>query len=156
MYCMFYVIWINYLPFNIVDCVIEQVTVQKKLLDKEQSLYNTLLGHWMNTAELAATGLSVNFSADDVNVNKNKKEHLDIEVDVADDVDFVENQSDPDYSAGDEIDRSPRRKKSQSSLRRQRQSARSTRNSNVKSTCLLQSNNLINSIKAEYVYNLNT
>jgi len=86
------------------------VTVQKKLLEREQTLYDTLLGHWKNTPKLAASGLSVNFSTGDI---------------IGDDED-EENHSDPDYFEGDDVSPGPSsRKKSKSSLRKQRKSAKS-------------------------------
>jgi len=36
--------------------------VQKKLLDREHALYETVLTHWKNTADLAANGLTLRFS----------------------------------------------------------------------------------------------
>ena len=44
---------------------LEQVVVQQKLLDREHTLYKTLLGHWRNASVLAASGLSLNFSSED-------------------------------------------------------------------------------------------
>jgi hypothetical protein len=40
------------------------VTAKKKLLDREHTLYKTLLGHWRNTAVLAESELSLNFAVD--------------------------------------------------------------------------------------------
>ena len=36
--------------------------MQKKLLEREQALYASVLGHWKNSADLAAGGLSIEFS----------------------------------------------------------------------------------------------
>jgi len=88
------------------------VTVQKKLLDKEQHLYTVLLEHWMNTPKLAASGLSMNFSA----------EVEDCAGDYEDENE--ENLSDPDYSVHDDLEPGPSRKKSKSTLRRHRKSGR--------------------------------
>jgi len=43
-------------------------TVQKKLLEREQALHETVLSHWKNIPGLAATGLLLKFS-DDVDVD---------------------------------------------------------------------------------------
>ena len=63
---------------------LEQVSVQQKLLQREKTLYNTLLGHWENTSQLAATGLSVNFSTDTIGDIENQFD-LGYDYDVGDD-----------------------------------------------------------------------
>jgi hypothetical protein len=51
--------------------------VQRKLLEREQTLYKTLLHHWRNTSSLAATGLTMNFSTEEDNENIESNIHGD-------------------------------------------------------------------------------
>ena len=55
------------------------MVVQKKLLDREHTLYKTLLGHWRNTSALAASGLSLNFSSEDAENIESQVDHDDEE-----------------------------------------------------------------------------
>jgi len=94
------------------DFPTEQVAVQKKLLEREQTLYNTLLGQWKDTPKLGSgsTGLTMNFSAtDDYQDNYDEDEM---------------NDSDPDYTEGPYFGPGPAPKKSKSMLRRQRKSGK--------------------------------
>jgi len=99
------------LIFGIFDfSFLEQVSAQKKLLDQEQTLYTTLLGHWQDSASLAESGVTVNFSTAHIS-------------------------QDFEYENGeinsDPLDTGPPEpKKSRSSLRRKRKSARVSRSRN--------------------------
>jgi len=85
------------------------VKVQKELLTREQALYDTLLGHWRNSTGLVTPEHGVN--------------NLDV------DLDDNEDPSDPDYlleCSDYDVEPGPSRKKSKSSLRRTRNSYRTT------------------------------
>jgi len=53
----------NWTELSRINLSLEQVSVQKQLLEREGCLYETLLDHWKNSRDLAASGLVLHFSA---------------------------------------------------------------------------------------------